>query len=107
LNAALAAFPPGSMTGSPKLAAIDWCRAEERIARGIYSGALGWFGGNGSCDLSVVIRTLVIEGNAFEFQVGGGIVADSDPEREWAETMTKAKGICQALGIEMSALELL
>lgn len=100
-------FPPGSMTGAPKFSAMRWCLEQEQIQRGIYSGALGWFGGDGSCDLSVVIRTLVIEGKRFEFQVGGGIVADSDPEKEWQETLTKAKGIATALGIDDSQLELL
>jgi anthranilate/para-aminobenzoate synthase component I len=71
----------------------------------VYSGALGWFRGDGSCDLSVVIRTIVLEGNRFEFQVGGGIVADSEPAKEWAETMTKARGILNALGLKQGALE--
>lgn len=99
-----ACFPPGSMTGAPKLAAIRWCAAQEQMARGVYSGAIGWFGSDGSCDLSVVIRTLVLAQESFEFQVGGGIVADSTPEDEWQETLTKARGICQALGIEEDAL---
>jgi anthranilate/para-aminobenzoate synthase component I len=99
-----ACFPPGSMTGAPKIAAIRWCAEQERFARGIYSGALGWFAGDGSCDLSVVIRTLLIAGAECEFQVGGGIVADSTPEDEWRETLIKARGICAALGIEETAL---
>ncbi len=99
-----ACFPPGSMTGAPKRAAIRWCAAQESLPRGIYSGALGWFGGGGRCDLSVVIRTLVCEGDRFEFQVGGGIVADSSPEDEWRETLIKARGIARALGIEEERL---
>jgi para-aminobenzoate synthetase component 1 len=98
-------FPPGSMTGAPKIAAMRWCMQQEQLQRGIYSGALGWFGGDGSCDFSVVIRTLVIQGNRFEFQVGGGIISDSDPEAEWRETITKARGIMQALGLDASVLE--
>jgi anthranilate/para-aminobenzoate synthase component I len=98
-------FPPGSMTGAPKVRAMEWCLKHEAIRRGIYSGALGWFGGDGSCDLSVVIRTLIIEGSRFEFQVGGGIVADSSPEDEWRETMTKARGILRALGVDGTVLE--
>lgn len=97
-------FPPGSMTGAPKIAAMQWCNTMERLERGIYSGAIGWFGGDGSCDLSVVIRTLILQGERFEFQVGGGIVADSDPEQEWMETLIKARGIARLLGIEESAL---
>jgi anthranilate/para-aminobenzoate synthase component I len=105
LDAVMACFPPGSMTGAPKVRAMQWCLAHEGIRRGVYSGALGWFGGDGSCDLSVVIRTLVVDGNRFEFQVGGGIVADSDPLSEWQETLTKARGICAALGMDVAMLE--
>lgn len=104
LEAVRRCFPPGSMTGAPKIRAMQWCMQQEKIRRGIYSGALGWFGGDGSCDLSVVIRTLIIQGHRFEFQVGGGIVADSTPEREWEETLTKARGIAAALGIPIAQL---
>ncbi|MBN8532285.1 MAG: anthranilate synthase component I family protein [Alphaproteobacteria bacterium] len=97
-------FPPGSMTGAPKIAAMEHCTKLEQIERGIYSGALGWFGGDGSLDLSVVIRTLIVRGRDFEFQVGGGIVADSTPEGEWRETVTKARGICAALGFTAESL---
>lgn len=103
MDAVTACFPPGSMTGAPKIAAMKWCSAMEGMERGIYSGALGWIGAN-ACELSVVIRTLVIQGNRFEFQVGGGIVADSTPEAEWRETLTKARGIASALGIEEGEL---
>jgi len=98
-------FPPGSMTGAPKIRAMQFCSALEAMERGVYSGALGWFGGNGSADLSVVIRTIIVQANRFEFQVGGGIVADSSPEQEWKETMTKAKGMAQALGLAVETLE--
>lgn len=105
LEAVRQCFPPGSMTGAPKIKAMKWCMEQEKIRRGIYSGALGWFGGDGSCDLSVVIRTLVVRGAEFEFQVGGGIIADSVAELEWRETLTKARGICSALGIDMNQIE--
>lgn len=100
-----ACFPPGSMTGAPKIAAMRWCAGQEAMQRGVYSGAIGWFGGDGSCDLSVTIRTLLLKGTQFEFQVGGGIVADSTPEDEWRETLIKARGICKALGIDEKELE--
>ncbi len=93
------------MTGAPKIAAINWCAEIEHINRGIYSGALGMFGGDGSCDLSVVIRTILTQGNQGEFQVGGGIVADSMPEREWQECITKARGIANALNLPITELE--
>ncbi len=76
------------MTGAPKIKAMNLCSEMEELARGIYSGAIGWFGGDGSCELSVVIRTLIIQGDRFEFQVGGGIVADSTPEKaKYAELL--------------------
>ena len=96
-----ATFPPGSMTGAPKRAAIHWIAAEERMDRGWYSGALGWIKGR-SCEFSVVIRSIVGQQERFEFQVGGGIVADSDPANEYRETLIKARGICTALGITLS-----
>ncbi len=96
-----ATFPPGSMTGAPKRAAMRWIAEQENQDRGIYSGALGWVHGN-QCELSVVIRTLIAEGNKCEFQVGGGIVADSDPEKEYQETLTKARAICELLGIGLN-----
>lgn len=97
-------FPPGSMTGAPKIKAMEWCSNIENLARGVYSGCLGWFGGDGSCDLSVIIRTILMQGNQFEFQVGGAIVYDSTPLGEWQETMTKAKGLCETLGIVESQM---
>lgn len=106
-EAVRACFPAGSMTGAPKIAAMRWCTKEERRERGVYSGAIGWFGAGESCDLSVVIRTLVVAGNGFEFQVGGGIVADSTPEDEWRETIAKARGILAALGLHEADLEAL
>jgi anthranilate/para-aminobenzoate synthase component I len=94
-----ACFPAGSMTGAPKIAAMRWCSAQERLERGVYSGAIGWFGAGDTCDLSVVIRTLILKDDCFEFQVGGGIVSDSTPEDEWRETLAKARGILTALGL--------
>ena len=105
LDAVINSFPAGSMTGAPKVSAMKFCNRQEKIKRGVYSGALGWFGGDGSCDLSVVIRTLIIHGNKFEFQVGGGITSDSDPEKEWQETIIKARGIMTALGADIRVLE--
>ncbi|MCP5361977.1 MAG: aminodeoxychorismate synthase component I [Hyphomicrobiales bacterium] len=104
LEAVQACFPPGSMTGAPKIKAMEVCTALEQQARGIYSGAIGWFGGDGAADLSVVIRTLILHGRQFEFQVGGGVVADSSPENEWQETLIKARALASLLGIEELAL---
>jgi anthranilate/para-aminobenzoate synthase component I len=102
-----AIFPAGSMTGAPKRAAMNWCAQQEKQARGVYSGAIGWLGAQNSAEFSVVIRTLMAHQNQFEFQVGGGIVADSEPQAEWLETLTKAAGIAKLLGIDIAQLEAL
>ena len=104
LDAIKSCFPPGSMTGAPKISAMRRCAELEAMQRGAYSGALGWLSGDGSCDLSVIIRTLIIQGDRFEFQVGGAIVADSDPQKEWQETLVKARGIMAVLGLDESAI---
>lgn len=105
LAAVASCFPPGSMTGAPKIAAMQWCTTQEGMERGIYSGAIGWFAGDGSADLSVVIRTLLVRRKLFEFQVGGGIVADSIPEQEWQETIVKARALCRLLAITPETIE--
>ena len=99
LDVVKSAFPAGSMTGAPKIRAMNLCSELEGDARGVYSGAIGWFAEDGACDLSVVIRTIILRGKQFEFQVGGGIVADSTPEAELQETIAKARGIMLSLGI--------
>jgi len=99
LDAIARCFPPGSMTGAPKIRAMNLCSELERLERGVYSGAIGWLGGDGSCELSVVIRTLILKGTHFEFQVGGAIVSDSVPAAELKETIDKSKGIMAALDL--------
>ncbi|MFO1242964.1 MAG: chorismate-binding protein [Rickettsiales bacterium] len=106
IDAFKAAFPPGSMTGAPKIAAMRWLAEREAVNRGAYSGALGWFLEN-EAELSVVIRTLIVQEDRFEFQVGGGIVADSTPEAEWMETIYKAEGILRSLGINTEAIKVI
>ena len=85
-----ATFPPGSMTGAPKIAAMRILDELEPVRRGIYSGALGYFDLRGGADLCVVIRTvLLIDGRAY-LHTGGGIVADSNSAAEWHESVDKA-----------------
>jgi len=97
LDAVRAAFPPGSMTGAPKIAAMRILYGLEPVRRGPYAGALGWLDQRGGADLAVVIRTaLVREGRAF-VHVGGGLVADSEPGAEWRETLDKARALLEAL----------
>lgn len=92
-------FPPGSMTGAPKIKAMHVATQKERLNRGIYSGAIGSIS-NEALNLSVVIRTLVLHGNRFEFQVGGAITFGSDPEMELQEVFNKARGILALLDID-------
>jgi para-aminobenzoate synthetase component 1 len=92
-----AAFPPGSMTGAPKLAAMRLLARLEPVRRGFYSGAIGWLDARGGADLSVVIRTLLVQGERAFAQTGGGIVADSDPRAEWRESVDKVRPLLAAL----------
>ncbi|MFG2289667.1 aminodeoxychorismate synthase component I [Streptomyces sp. NPDC048595] len=92
------AFPPGSMTGAPKLRSMEILAALEEEPRGIYSGVLGWVSLDGRADLSVVIRTLVLEKDSASFGVGGAITLLSDPEAEYAETLVKANAPKSAFG---------
>jgi para-aminobenzoate synthetase component 1 len=97
-----ATFPGGSVTGAPKIAAVDLIAALEPVGRGASMGALGRVYGNGDLELALTIRTLAIAEGRIHFWVGGGIVWDSDPEVEVAESWTKAAPILSALGAEIS-----
>lgn len=105
------AFPPGSMTGAPKGSTMTILADLESGQRGPYSGAAGWFSSNGACDLSVLIRTVVLssrDGAAADFWdfhlgLGGAITSDSTPQEEWREIMTKSRGVLEALGAEFPA----
>ena len=92
-----ACFPPGSMTGAPKIEAMTILERLEPTERGVYSGALGWLDFSGPLDLSVVIRTIVVKGGRAYLHVGGAVVADSDPPTEHDETMHKARALLEAL----------
>ncbi|MDI6908050.1 MAG: aminodeoxychorismate synthase component I [Thermoanaerobacterales bacterium] len=93
-----ATFPGGSITGAPKIRAMEIIDEIEPVARGIYTGAIGYFGFNGNLDLNIAIRTMVLTGNGLHFHVGGGIVWDSDPEQEYQETLDKAAALFRAIG---------
>jgi para-aminobenzoate synthetase component 1 len=92
-----AAFPGGSVTGAPKIRAMEIITELEQTARGAYCGCLGFIGFDGAMDTSLLIRTFTIGQGWIQFPVGGGVVADSDPEREYEETWHKAAGMLRAL----------
>jgi para-aminobenzoate synthetase component 1 len=92
-----AAFPGGSVTGAPKIRAMEIIAELERTARGPYCGCLGWIGFDGVMDTNLLIRTFVYGKGWLHFSAGGGIVADSVPENEYAETWHKAEGLLRAL----------
>ncbi len=92
-----AAFPAGTLSGSPKIRAMEIIDELEPVRREAYGGAVGYFSFNGNMDLAIAIRTLQIEKNRFYLQAGAGIVADSDPQKEYQETLNKARGVKRAI----------
>ncbi len=92
-----ALFPGGSITGAPKIRAVEIIDELEPVRRGVYTGAIGYWDVRGDCDWNIAIRTLVLESGAASFHVGGGIVADSTPEGEYEETLVKASAMLRAL----------
>ena len=92
-----ATFPGGSITGAPKIRALEIIDELEPARRGPYCGALGWLGAGGAFELAIAIRTVTLVGGELRLHVGGGIVADSDPAAELAETEDKAAGWRAAL----------
>jgi anthranilate/para-aminobenzoate synthase component I len=96
-DAITACFPAGSMTGAPKIRAMEILSQLEVGPRGIYSGCLGFIGFNGAADLAMTIRTIVFESGRATIGIGGGITIDSVPGEELAETKLKAKALLAAL----------
>jgi para-aminobenzoate synthetase component 1 len=94
-----AAFPGGSITGAPKLRAMEIIAALEPSQRGVYCGSVGYWSVTGDLDTSIAIRTAAVRNGRVYFSAGGGIVADSDPEQEYRETLDKARGLIDALAV--------
>lgn len=92
-----AAFPAGTLTGAPKIRAMELIAQYEKSPRGIYGGAAGYFSNTGDMDFAIVIRTLVKTGNTVTMRAGAGIVADSDPTREYQETINKSMAVFEAV----------
>ncbi|MBI3752187.1 MAG: anthranilate synthase component I family protein [Chloroflexi bacterium] len=98
-----AAFPGGSITGAPKIRAMQILEELEPVRRGPYTGAAGWIGPDGAMQTSILIRTFVTDGERLTLHVGGGITWRSDPVEEWDETVAKARGPLTALGAREDA----
>ena len=94
----MASFPAGTVSGAPKVRAMEIIHELESSPRGPYAGAVGYFGFNGNMDFCITIRTMTLQNNQLSIQVGAGIVADSDPETEYQETLNKAGAMFQAIG---------
>lgn len=96
----LATFPGGSITGAPKIRSMEVIDELEPVERGVYTGSIGYVGVNLLSDLNIAIRTIVVTKGVAYLNAGGGIVMDSDPEEEYAESLLKARNLLRALGIE-------
>ena len=90
-------FPGGSITGAPKIRAMEIIEELEGLKRNLYTGSIGYFDIRGNCDFNIVIRTIIKKDNRAYFGVGGGITWDSNPEDEWFETIDKAKALMKVL----------
>ncbi|MBX3026066.1 anthranilate synthase component I [bacterium] len=97
-----ATFPAGTLSGAPKIRAMEIIEELEPIRRGVYGGAVGYFGFSGNMDTAIAIRTMVIDDGVIYAEAGAGIVADSDPEREHAECVNKARALFQAVKLAES-----
>jgi anthranilate/para-aminobenzoate synthase component I len=100
-----ATFPGGSVTGAPKIRAMEIIDELEPVRRGPYCGAIGYIGGDGAAEFNVAIRTMIVKDRLVHVPVGGGIVADSDPAAEYEETLVKARAMFAALGVSPGDLQ--
>ena len=92
-----ATFPAGTLSGAPKVRAMEIINELEPVRRGIYAGAVGYLDWHGEADLAIAIRTALVCGDTLHVQAGAGIVADSDPDREWEETLSKGRALIRAV----------
>jgi len=100
-----ATFPAGTVSGAPKIRAMEIINEMEPVKRGIYSGAVGYLSWNGNMDTAIAIRTAVIKDGTLNIQAGAGIVYDSLPENEWAETMNKGRAVFRAVALAEAGLD--
>ena len=97
--------PAGTLSGAPKVRAMEIIEEVEPSKRGIYGGAVGVWGFNNDMDLAIAIRTAVVKNNTLYVQSGAGIVADSDPTSEWQETQNKARAVVRAAQMVQDGLD--
>jgi anthranilate synthase component 1 len=100
-----ATLPAGTLSGAPKIRAMEIIDEVEPVKRGIYGGAVGYIGWNGNMDTAIAIRTAVIKDDVLHVQAGAGVVADSIPELEWKETMNKARAVMRAAAMVSAEVE--
>jgi anthranilate synthase component I len=105
LDVLRATFPAGTVSGAPKIRAMEIIEELEPVKRGIYAGAVGYLSWSGNMDTAIAIRTAVIKNSVLHIQVGAGIVADSVPRREWDETMNKGRAIFRAVTMAENGLD--
>jgi anthranilate synthase component 1 len=96
LDALWGGFPAGTVSGAPKVRAMEIIDELEKSRRGVYAGAVGYFSANGSMDTCIALRTAVVKDGTMYVQAGGGVVADSDPEGEYQESVNKARALFRA-----------
>ena len=99
LDCVKAVFPGGSVTGAPKIRAMEIIERLEPTPRGLYTGGIGYIDFSENMDMAMTIRTGVLKDNRLYLSVGGGIVADSNPEKEYEETILKASAFLRAMGV--------
>jgi anthranilate synthase component 1 len=99
-----ATFPAGTVSGAPKIRAMEIIDELEPVKRGIYAGAIGYLSWSGNMDTAIAIRTAIIKDGLLHIQAGAGIVADSVPPKEWEETMNKGRAIFRAVAIAEQGL---
>ena len=100
-----ATFPAGTVSGAPKVRAMEIIDELEPVKRGVYAGAVGYLGFHGNMDVAIALRTAVIKDGTLHVQAGGGIVADSQPDAEWQETQNKAKALLRAAEMAEAGLD--
>jgi anthranilate synthase component 1 len=100
-----ATFPAGTVSGAPKIRAMEIIDELEPVKRGVYAGAVGYLSWSGNMDTAIAIRTAVIKDGMLNIQAGAGIVADSLPENEWEETMNKGRAVFRAVALAQAGLD--